>query len=203
MVTNLLVLLTVILSLISFSNQELMRRLIFNPYMVTEHKQWYRFISSGFIHADFMHLLINMIVLWSFGRVVENDFHAIFGQQASYYFILLYLGGLVISITPSFKRNKHNAAYNALGASGAVSAILFTAILLRPLDNIYLYGIIGIPAIILGVGYLVYSYYMDKRGGGAINHDAHFWGAVFGFLFTILLKPKLALYFIDQITGFL
>lgn len=199
--TNILVLITVLVSLAAFSNKDLRYRLIFNPYMVSERKQWYRFISSGFIHADFLHLFINMIVLWSFGNAVERDFKSIFNEQATYYFTLLYIGGLVISITPSYKRHQHNPAYNALGASGAVSSVLFAAILLRPLDNIYLYGIIGVPAIIMGVLYLGYSYYMDKKGGDLINHDAHFWGAVFGFLFTILLKPSLALYFIDQIAG--
>ncbi len=201
--TNYIVILTVIVSLFAFSNKELMLRLIFNPYMVTEHRQWYRFITSGFIHADFIHLLVNMLVLWSFGRVVENDFTLIFGTQATYYFIVLYLGGIIISITPSYKRNKHNAAYNALGASGGVSSVLFAAILLRPLDKIYLYGIIGLPAIIMGVAYLAYSYYMDKKGGTHINHDAHFWGAVYGLLFPVLLEPKLAIFFIDQLTSFL
>jgi membrane associated rhomboid family serine protease len=199
--TNLIVIVTVLMSMAAFSSKDLMYKLIFNPYMVSEKKQWYRFVTSGFIHADFLHLFINMIVLWSFGNAVERDFGAIFNSESTYYFTLLYLGGLVISITPSYKRHLHNAAYNALGASGAVSSVLFAAILLRPLENVYLYGIIGIPAIIMGVLYLGYSYYMDKKGGDHINHDAHFWGAVFGLLFTILLKPSLAIYFIDQITG--
>jgi len=201
--TNYIVIITVIMSLIAFYNKGVMYKLIFNPYMISEHKQWYRFISSGFIHADYIHLFVNMIVLWSFGNVVEQDFRMIFGTESTYYFILLYLGGLIISITPSYKRNMHNAAYNGLGASGAVSSILFAAILLRPLDKVYLYGLIGLPAIIMGAGYLTYSYYMGKKGGDNVNHDAHFWGAVFGLLFTILLKPTLALYFLDQLTSFL
>ena len=171
-------------------------------FLPVKHRQWYRFISSGFIHADFIHLLVNMLVLWSFGRVVEYDFARIFGEQATYYFIILYLGGLVISITPSYKRNKHNAAYNALGASGAVSSVLFAAILLRPLENIYLYGIIGLPAIIMGVAYLVYSYYMEKKGGTHINHDAHFWGAVYGFVFPIIIKPSLLADFFEKLLPF-
>jgi len=179
-----------------------MQRLIFNPYMVTEHRQWYRFITSGFIHADWIHLLVNMLVLWSFGNVVEKYYAAIFEEKAVFYFILLYLGGLVISITPSYKRHKHNAGYNALGASGAVAAVLFAAILFRPLDKIYLYGVIGLPGILLGVAYLGYSFYMDKKGGDHINHDAHFWGAVFGVLFTIMLKPSVFLHFLDQLTSF-
>ena len=200
--TNLIVILTVLLSIMAFYSREMMQRMIFNPYMVTEHRQWYRFITSGFIHADWMHLIINMLVLWSFGNVVERYYGAIFEEKALFYYILLYVGGLIISIAPTFKKNRHNAGYNALGASGAVSAVLFTAILFRPLDKIYLYGVIGLPGIFLGLAYLAYSYYMDKKGGDHINHDAHFWGAVFGILFTVLLKPSVFLHFLDQLTSF-
>jgi len=200
--TNALVAITVLVSILAFYNSGVMSRLIFNPYMVTERKQWYRFITSGFIHADWIHLAVNMLVLWSFGNVVERYFVSMFEEKGLFYYLLLYLGGLLISITPSYKRNMHNAGYNALGASGAVAAVLFAAILFRPLDKIYLYGIIGIPGILVGVSYLVYSYYMDKKGGGQINHDAHLWGAVFGLLFTILLKPSIFLHFLDQLTAF-
>lgn len=201
-ITQIITILTCIVSIAAFYNRDLMYRLIFNPYMISERGQWYRFFSSGFIHADWIHLLVNMIVLWSFGRIVEQYYSAVFEEKGEYYFVLLYLGGLLISITPSYKKHKHNAGYNALGASGAVSAVLFAAILFQPMEKVYLYGIIGLPGIFLGVAYLIYSYYMDKRGGDFVNHDAHFWGAVFGVLFTILMKPSIALYFIDQLTNF-
>ncbi len=200
--TNIIILITVVLSISALYNQQLMHKLIFNPYMITERGQWYRFLTSGFIHADWIHLLINMLVLWSFGNVVEQYYAAIFEEKASFYYLLLYAGGLIISITPSYTRHKHNAGYNALGASGAVSAVLFTAILFKPLDKIYLYGLIGLPGIVLGVAYLGYSYYMDKKGGGIVNHDAHFWGAIYGVLFTILLKPNIVLHFLDELTSF-
>jgi membrane associated rhomboid family serine protease len=200
--TNAIVIITVVISLLAFYNREIMQRLIFNPYLITEHRQWYRFITAGFIHADFLHLLINMLVFWSFGRVVETYYAALFEEKATFYYILLYLGGIVVSITPSYVKNKHNAAYNSLGASGAVAAVLFAAILFQPLNKIYLYGLIGLPGIVVGIAYLGYSYYMNKRGGGFINHDAHFWGAVFGMIFTILLKPSVFLYFLDQLTSF-
>ncbi len=201
--TNLIVFITIAISIIAFYNQDMMGRLIFNPYMISVRKQWWRFFTSGFIHADWIHLAINMLVLWSFGNVVERYFDALFEERSTFYYLLLYIGAIVISITPSYKRNLHNAGYNALGASGAVSAVLFTAILFRPLDKIYLYGIIGIPGIILGIAYLAYSYYMNKKGGDFVNHDAHMWGAIFGFLFTLSLKPSLILHFIDQLTYFL
>ena len=200
--TNAIVAITVLLSILALYNRDVMNKLIFNPYMITEHRQWYRFITSGFIHADWIHLAVNMFVLWSFGNVVERYYNAVFEDKGYFYYSILYLGGLIISITPSYKRNMHNAGYNALGASGAVAAVLFAAILFRPLDKIYLYGIIGLPGILVGVAYLAYSFYMDKKGGGVINHDAHLWGAVFGILFTVLLKPSIFLNFLDQLTSF-
>jgi membrane associated rhomboid family serine protease len=179
-----------------------MARLIFNPYMIQVRRQWWRFFTCGFIHADWLHLGINMLVFWSFGQAVETYYGYVFEDKSVFYFILLYLGGIVISITPSYKKHLHNPGYNALGASGAVAAILFTAILFDPLKPIYLYGIISIPGIILGIAYLAYSYYMDKKGNDHINHDAHFWGAVFGVVFTLALKPTLFLHFIDKLTQF-
>jgi membrane associated rhomboid family serine protease len=200
--TNIIILITVVVSITAFYNRELMHRLIFNPYMISERRQWYRFFTSGFIHADWVHLLINMLVLWSFGNVVERYYAAVFEEKASFYYLLLYVGGIVIAITPSYKRHQHNAGYNALGASGAVAAVLFTAILFRPMDKIYLYGLIGLPGILLGFAYLAYSYYMDKKGGDLINHDAHFWGAVYGVVFTLALKPSVFLHFLDELTTF-
>jgi membrane associated rhomboid family serine protease len=201
-ITEILTGLTCLVSIVAFYNRDIMYRLIFNPYMISERGQWYRFFTSGFIHADWIHLIVNMIVLWSFGRVVEMYYSLYFEDKGTYYFVLLYLGGLLISITPSYKKHKHNAGYNALGASGAVSAVLFAAILFQPMQKVYLYGIIGLPGIFLGIAYLMYSYYMDKKGGDFVNHDAHFWGAVFGVLFTIMMKPSIGLHFLDQLTSF-
>ncbi|HEX5001463.1 MAG TPA: rhomboid family intramembrane serine protease [Bacteroidia bacterium] len=201
-ITEILVGVTCIISIAAFYNRDIMHRMIFNPYMISERKQWYRFFSSGFIHSDWIHLFVNMIVLWSFGQVVEEYYQIVFEEKATFYYLLLYFGGMLISITPSYKRNMHNAGYNALGASGAVSSVLFAAILFQPLQKIYLYGIIGLPGILLGAAYLVYSYYMNKKGNDNVNHDAHFWGAVFGMLFTVLLKPTLFIYFLDQLTSF-
>lgn len=200
--TIMLVFVTVIISIIALNNEQLMGKLIFNPYLVQHRKQWHRFITSGFIHADWMHLLINMFVLYSFGKVVELYYQAVFDDKGNYYFLLLYFGGILFSVTPTYGRHKNDPGYNALGASGAVSAIVFAAILFDPMSKIYLWGIIGFPGIVLGIVYLAYSWYMGKKGGDNINHDAHFWGAVFGVLFTVLLKPTLAMHFISRLTGF-
>lgn len=197
-----ILILTLVLSIIAFNNRAVELKMIFNPYMISVRKEWWRFVTCGFIHADWLHLGVNMLVFFSFGKVVEMYYSAVFEDKATFYFLLLYLGGIVISITPSYKKHLNNPGYNALGASGAVSAILFTAILFDPLRPIYLYAIIKVPGILLGLAYLLYSYYMDKKGNDHINHDAHFWGAVFGVVFTLALKPSLIFHFIDSLTSY-
>ena len=199
--TILIVVITSIISIAALSNEQMMRNMIFNPYLIQHRNQWYRFISSGLIHADWMHLIINMLVFFSFGKAVEYYYEAIFAGKSTYYFLLLYFGGMLIAVTPSYAKHRHDPGYNALGASGAVSAITFAAILLNPMSQIYIWGVIGLPGIVLGPLYLAYSWYMSRKGGDHINHDAHFWGAVFGVLFTIALKPTLFLHFLNQLAG--
>ena len=200
--TILIVVVTALVSILAFSNEQVMGKLIFNPYVIRHKNEWFRFITSGFIHADWMHLIINMLVLYSFGGVVEYYYDEVFAEKGTYYFILLYFGAMLIAVAPSYAKHKNDPAYTALGASGAVSAIVFTAILFNPMSKICLWGILCLPGILLGPAYLAYSYYMSKKGGDHINHDAHFWGAVFGILFSIALKPALFLHFIDQVMHF-
>ena len=170
--------------------------------MTFHRKQWHRLLSHALVHADFMHLLVNMIVLWSFGRIVEAYFTGMFGFQGNYYFLMLYAGGVVIASLPSLFKHKDNPSYNAVGASGAVSAVLFSAILFQPLSKIYLFFIpIGIPAFIFGPLYLAYEIYMDKKSQDRVAHDAHYWGAIFGLLFTIVVQPEIVPYFFNQILG--
>lgn len=176
-----------------------MRKLILNPWMVHHRQQYWRLITSGFIHADWMHLIVNLFVLYGFGQAVEGYYGYYFEEKGTYYFTLLYLAGIVLANAPSMAKHKDNHYYSSLGASGAVSAVLFAAILFAPWSKIYLFGIIGIPGILLGPLYLYNEYRMGKQGGTNINHDAHFWGAIFGIVFTICLKPSIFLNFIDQI----
>lgn len=193
---------TAVISLIGFTQPGILSKLMFNPYSIAHRNEWYRFITSGFIHADWMHLLINMFVLYSFGQAVEFYYHTTFPEHGSYYFILLYAGALIISVAPTYAKHKNNAYYNALGASGAVSAVLFAAIIFNPLSPIYIYGLIKLPGIIVGAAYLFYEYSMGKKQDGNINHDAHLWGAIFGMLFTISLKPSLIIDFFSKLTDF-
>ncbi|MFM8433027.1 MAG: rhomboid family intramembrane serine protease [Bacteroidota bacterium] len=200
--TLILLLITVALSIGAFQNRQVLDRLIFNPYKVHQSGEWYRFISSGFIHADWLHLLVNMFVLYSFGPVVEEYYDMVFGDRSMPYFLILYIGGMVFSILPTYKKRLDQPLYNALGASGAVSSVVFAFILFKPLHELCLYGLLCLPGILFGAGYLFYSYRMDKRGKDNVNHDAHLWGAVYGFLFTLILKPSLFGVFISQLFHF-
>ncbi|MGI8892132.1 MAG: rhomboid family intramembrane serine protease [Bacteroidia bacterium] len=198
-ITLVIVIVTSIVSIMAFQNEALMNKLIMNPYVTKHRNQWYRFITSGIIHADWLHLLINMFVFYSFGKIVEQYYDYYFGELSIYYFLMLYFGSMIISILPSYVKHHDQPHYNSLGASGAVSAIVFAYIIFDPLSNIYLYGLIGIPGIVAALLYLIYSWYMAAKGGDNINHSAHLWGAIFGFVYTIILKPDLFIDFIDQL----
>jgi len=202
MITIIIIAITVIASLLAFYNRDIFSKLLFNPYSIYHHNQWYRFFSYSLIHANWPHLIINMFVLLSFGRAVEYAMQAYFSDKGILYYMLLYVGGIIFSVLFDFGRHKDNVYYNAVGASGAVSAVVFSSILFNPLGKIYFYFIpIGIPAVIFGILYLIYSAYMTKRGKDNVGHSAHFWGAIFGFAFTILLKPVLFMHFLEQIFG--
>lgn len=174
----------------------------FNAYMVFHRKEWFRLFSHGLIHADWMHLGFNMLALHFVGDVVQQGFEAYFGKMGIILFLLVYILALPASSVASLAKHKNNSYYNAVGASGAVSAILFSAILLAPTMEIFLFFIpIGIPGFIFGPLYLLYSHYMSTKNYDNIGHDAHFWGAVFGFITPCLFKPELILIFIAQIIG--
>jgi membrane associated rhomboid family serine protease len=201
-VTIVIILITVVVSVLAFSNRDLFRRLVFNAYDIKHFKNTYRFLSYALIHADWIHLLVNMMVLYSFGRIVEQYYGYYFGLKGILYYLMLYIGGIALSTLPSYGKHKDDYSYTAVGASGAVSAVVFASIVFDPLNKIYIFLIpIGIPAIIFGVLYLVYSWYMGKKNIDNIGHDAHFWGAVFGFVFTILLKPVLLVQLFSILTG--
>jgi membrane associated rhomboid family serine protease len=200
LVTWIILFVTATVSILALNNEQLFTRLRFNAYDVRHSNQWYRFFTYGFVHAGYIHLIINMMVFYSFGRIVEQYFQLYFPGKASFYFLLLYGGGLLLSIIPAFGKHKNDVFYNAVGASGAVSAVVFSSILLYPTGKIFLYFIpIAIPAPLFGILYIAYEAYMSKRGRDNIGHDAHLWGAVFGLIFTIALKPGLIPLFFQQL----
>lgn len=203
MITWLIIGITAVVSFLAFQNTALMERLQFNAAQIIHRKQYYRLVSHAFVHVSWTHLFVNMLVLFFFGRNVEIYFANFFGTRATLYFLILYLGGILVSNAWSLVKHKNDYYYSAVGASGAVSAVLFTFIFLDPLEMLYLFAIVPIPGILFAVGYLLYSYQMGKKKSDNVAHDAHFLGAVFGFVFPVLLKPGLFDRFIDQLFSFL
>lgn len=186
-ITIILVIITALVSFRGFSNQKVIDDLIFYPPAVTQRKQWYRFFTCGLIHADAAHLIFNMLSLYLFGRFVEAKFIEIFGEAGKWYYLVLYISALFVSLLPTYLKHKNDPNYKSLGASGAVSAVVFAGLMVAPGIEVGFFIIPPIiPGFIFGPLYLLISIYLDKRGGGNINHSAHIWGAVYGVLFVIV-----------------
>lgn len=198
-ITNIIVGITCLISFPLLQNNTGKAFLIFHPVTIRENQQWYRFLTSGLIHADLMHLAINMFVLWSFGNAIERYyFPAFMGDYSDQIYLALYFGGIIVSSIPSYIRHNRNPGYAALGASGGVSAVVFAAILFEPWQNLYLYGVLAIPQIVAGAAYLFYSWYSDKRAADNVGHMAHFAGALWGFIFTGVMNPELFIRFMQK-----
>lgn len=194
-ITLALVLLATVTSIAAFGNQALSSQLLFEPFVIKARGQWYRFITHAFIHANWQHLLVNMFVLYMFGRNVELLLGLITGGASALAFVGLFVGGVLFSSLPSYRKHMHDPGYRAVGASGAVSAVLFAQVLMLPTRELeFLFFPKPLPAWVFGLLYLVYSWYMDKRGGDNVAHDAHFYGALFGVLYMIVLDPGLILH---------
>jgi len=192
--------LTVIVSVIAFNNQQLFGRLKCNAYQIKHRSEGWRFVSYALVHAGWLHLLINMWVLYSFGQIVEKTFKSVFGIKGIVYYLLLYLGGVLFSVLIDFGKQKDNIYYNAVGASGAVSAVVFSSILIFPVGGIYLFPLpFAIPSWLFGILYLIYSAYIQKNGRDNVGHSAHFWGAVFGIVFTLIVIPDVFSSFLTQL----
>lgn len=196
LITLLIIAITCIVSFMAFNNRRLMDDLILWPPAIEKQREYHRLVTYGLIHADFGHLLFNMITLFFFGRVMEGFYSAQLGTMG---FALFYIGALVISILPTYLQNRHNASYRSLGASGAVSAVLFAYILLAPWSRIIVF-VIPMPAIIYAVLYVAYSIYMDRQARDNVNHSAHLWGAAFGIAFTVIIRPDIISHFLAQLS---
>jgi membrane associated rhomboid family serine protease len=198
-VTTVVAIATVLVSFGAFNDRSLMYRLIFNPYRAARQGELYRAFTHAFIHADIFHLILNMYVFWQFGRLVELELSLEYGNKGEYLYALLYLGGILFATLPGFAKHNNNEGYNSLGASGAVAAVIFAFILIHPNTELFLLFLpIPVPAYIFGVCYLALEFFLDRRGGSYIAHDAHFWGAIFGIVFMSIVDINLLTNFIDQ-----
>ncbi|MCD7098744.1 rhomboid family intramembrane serine protease [Stenotrophomonas sp. MMGLT7] len=196
MITLILIAITAVVSWMAFNNRKLADRLILWPPALSRNRQYDRLVTYGFIHADLPHLLFNMITLFFFGRPIEQVMGQVTGSALTY--PLFYLAALVVSILPSYIKNQKNPNYLSLGASGAVSAVLFAYILLAPWTIILVF-FIPAPAIVYAVFYVGYSIWMDRRGGDRINHSAHLAGAAFGVMFMLMMEPRVLQVFLEQL----
>ncbi len=196
-----IVLITLLVSVYAFNNSGATQNLSLRPALVVERKQWYRALSHALIHADYAHLLINMYVLWVFGKVCESYFDYYFTFNSRVHFLLFYLLSLIASSAFSIVKHRRNYYYSSVGASGAVMAVVFSTIFFDPWNKLYFFGVLPIPGILFGILYLVYSIYMGRKGTDNIGHDAHFSGAIFGFVYPVLVNPKLIGEFLQKLLG--
>lgn len=194
-ITVIIIVITSLISIAGFRSEKVINDLIFYPPAITNNKQYYRFITCGFIHASVGHLFFNMYALYLFGNITEEIFSAVFGNYGKLLYIAMYVLALIVCLIPSYLKNKTNSNYRSLGASGAVSAVVFAYILFNPLQGI---GLIFIPVYMMGflfgIIYLVVSYLLERKGGGRVNHSAHIWGALFGIIFLIVASKLFSTY---------
>ena len=201
-VTIVIIVITGLISYKGFNDRSFFEKWKHYPYAEYREKDYLRLLSSGFLHGSWIHLLVNMYVLWGFGQTVEQEFVNIFGNVTGrVLFALMYLTTIVAADIPTYVKQKNNPGFGSIGASGAVSGVLFIFILFYPwagLQFIFLPGI-NIPAIIIGALYLVYSHWASKNSKDMIDHDAHFFGALYGILFIVCFKPSILQHFFLEI----
>lgn len=186
-ITVIILIITTLVSIGGFSNHKIIDDLIFSPPLISKRGQWYRFFTCGLIHADYSHLIFNMLALYLFGRFVESSFGDIFGAVGKWYYLFMYVSALILSILPTYFKHLNDYYYRSLGASGAVSAVIFAGLMIAPETEVYIFFIpIPIPGFIFAPLYLLISALMERKGGGNINHSAHIWGAIYGLLFIII-----------------
>lgn len=198
-VASAIFLITLITSIYDFSKDgAITYRFAFWPWQIKREHEYWRFATSALVHGGWAHLIINMLVFYFFAFKME-----IVLLQSSWQFLLVYLGANVLSSVYSFFKHKDEAQYRAVGASGAISGILFGFILFEPTTLLYIWGLFPLPAWLFGLLYLVYSAYAGARGQDNVGHDAHFWGAIAGMLLVTFVKPEAATGFFDWMTGWM
>jgi membrane associated rhomboid family serine protease len=187
-ITFLIIIITAAVSILAFNREKMKEDLLFWPYYINREGQYYRFITNGVLHADAMHLIFNMVSFYSFGMALENYlFKALFGELSRAMLAVLYITAIIVAVIPDYIKYKDKSFYRSLGASGAVSAIVFAAITIQPNMPIQFFFIpFKIPGFVFGICFLILSASLAKKGGGNIGHSAHFWGSVYGIVFTYI-----------------
>lgn len=198
-ITYVIMIVIALVTYASWKRPELHKRLMLNPYQTIRTKQYYRLLSSGFVHNNSMHLFLNLLTLYFFGLAIEQIFNAYFQETGQVLYVFLFLSAIIVANIPTTLKQRNNPNYNSLGASGGVAALVLAFILFDPLRNLCLYFAICLPGYILGALFIVYSIYMSKRNSDNINHDAHLYGALYGLLFTLVIRPSTISTFIEAI----
>ncbi len=198
-----LILITVVISVFAFSNNQFKEKGIFSPFEYHKNKKWWLLITHGFLHADFFHLFFNVYVLYIFGPRIESYFN-ISSDIGSFYFISFYLGAMVFATLPSILKHNNNPMYKSLGASGAISAVVFAHILIFPLDELGLLIIPGLwlPGFVFGALYLIAEHFLSKKQYSNIAHDAHISGSIFGILFIIIYDFNNLIHFFRSVGNY-
>lgn len=197
MITYSIIIVTVVISFLCFKSRKLLSAFAFSPYMTIEKKQYYRLLTHGFVHADVMHLVVNMFTYWSFGTYIERSFHVF--ENGWLLYLLLYFGGMIVASIYDLIKKRHDLSFWSIGASGAVSSVLFCYIFMNPRGTILFFTVVPLPAILFGMLYLFYCHYMSRHGSDNINHNAHFYGALYGFIFLIIVSPSSVAHFLRSL----
>ena len=221
MITTTFIIVILAFSLYCFYDKTALYKYLFHPYSIKHNKEHYRFLTHAFIHGDTMHLAFNVFALYMFGYAVEDHYYLLpdgnyiglytslfydkdsadpeellnATRKAKIAYLALFTGGIYAASITEYFKHRNNPSYSSLGASGAIEAIIFSYIIIQPFTTLYLF-VLPMPAWLLGILFLAGSYYLSKRKTGdpeadRIGHEAHFWGAIFGVIFTIILKPSL------------
>ncbi len=200
MITKIIAILVFLVSMQGFNDRNFFERYKHSPYLVVHNKEYYRLLTSGFLHGSWTHLLINLFVFWQFGDFVENFiFYSAYGRVlGGFLYALLVLLSIIAGNIHSTIQYKNDAYYGSIGLSGAVSAILFSYVLANPWSKVYLYAILPIYTVVAAVLYLIYSQWASKNSRDNVDHSAHFYGAIFGLVYTIAVYPDIVPYFINR-----
>ena len=202
--TVIIIVITILISFMAWSQPNLMANWIFSPYHISQRKQWHRFATSGFLHADYLHLGFNMISLYFFGKDAEKGFLEKYDAELyRYFYIIFYISAIVFSHIPVYFRHKRNPSYRALGASGAVSAVIFMTVIMKPDMRLMIFPIpISFPGIVFAILYVLYSAYMSKNARDNIGHEAHLYGSLYGLIFVGVMMPEKITYFMNNLPSF-